>query len=85
MTTEDSPEFVDPDVHCRYRGITGHLSYLVTMTRGDLAFAYAELSKFVQHPGAVHMKAAERVLSFVRGSYQDGLNYSNPCPQSPGT
>eukprot|EP00961_Rhodomonas_salina_P030457 409935-Rhodomonas_salina.1 len=82
MTTEDSPEFVDPDVHCRYRGITWHLSYLVTMTRGDLAFAYAELSKFVQRPGAVHMKAAERVLSFLLGSYQDGLNYSDPCPQS---
>eukprot|EP00961_Rhodomonas_salina_P229686 3104114-Rhodomonas_salina.1 len=41
---EDSPEFVDPALHCRYRGITGHLSFLVTMTRCDLAFAYAELS-----------------------------------------
>eukprot|EP00961_Rhodomonas_salina_P108744 1463973-Rhodomonas_salina.1 len=82
MTTEDSPEFVDPDVHHRYWGITGHLSYLVTMTRGDLTFAYPELSKFVQRPGAVHMKAAERVLSFLRGSYQDCLIYRDPGPQS---
>eukprot|EP00961_Rhodomonas_salina_P162595 2189818-Rhodomonas_salina.1 len=58
----DSPEqaFVDPNLHCRYRGITGHLSYLMTMMLCDLAFAYAKLSKFVQCPGPVHLKAAER-------------------------
>jgi hypothetical protein len=33
------------------------------MTRPDLAFAYSQLSKFVQYPGVVHLKkAAERVL-----------------------
>eukprot|EP00961_Rhodomonas_salina_P081845 1100360-Rhodomonas_salina.1 len=44
LTKEDLPEFVDPALHHRYQGITGHLSFLVTMTRCDLAFAYAELS-----------------------------------------
>lgn len=48
LSKEDSPAYVDPAVHSRYRGITSHLSFLVTMTRCDLAFAYAELSKFVQ-------------------------------------
>ena len=51
------------------------------MTRCDLAFAYAELSKFVQSPGEVHLKAAERVLQFLRGTYQDGLVYSDPGPE----
>eukprot|EP00961_Rhodomonas_salina_P132826 1787939-Rhodomonas_salina.1 len=37
LTKEDSPAFVDPAFHRRYRGITGHLSFLVTMTRCDLA------------------------------------------------
>eukprot|EP00961_Rhodomonas_salina_P146276 1969005-Rhodomonas_salina.1 len=50
------------------------------MTRCDLAFAYAELSKFVQLPGPEHLKAAERVLLFLHGSYEDGLTYSNPGP-----
>eukprot|EP00961_Rhodomonas_salina_P195806 2643245-Rhodomonas_salina.1 len=50
------------------------------MTRCDLAFAYAELSNFVQCPGPVHLKAAERLLSYVRGTYEDGLVYSNPGP-----
>eukprot|EP00961_Rhodomonas_salina_P003141 43515-Rhodomonas_salina.1 len=51
LSKADSPSYVDPALHCRYLGITGHLSFLVTMTRCDLAFAYAELSKFVQAPG----------------------------------
>eukprot|EP00961_Rhodomonas_salina_P028494 384591-Rhodomonas_salina.1 len=40
------------------------------MTRCNLAFAYAELSKFVQCPGAAHLKAAERVLQYLLGTYE---------------
>jgi hypothetical protein len=80
LTNADCPEFVDPDLHRRYRGITGHLSFLVTMTRCDLAFAYTELSKFVQRPGKEHMQAAARVLQYLRGTFEDGLVYSDPGP-----
>jgi hypothetical protein len=38
----------DKIFHLRYRGIVGSLGYLVNMTRPDLAFAYSELSKYVQ-------------------------------------
>eukprot|EP00961_Rhodomonas_salina_P106490 1434066-Rhodomonas_salina.1 len=44
LSKADSPEVPDQELHCRYRGIMGHLSFLVTMTRCYLAFAYAELS-----------------------------------------
>eukprot|EP00961_Rhodomonas_salina_P198187 2674014-Rhodomonas_salina.1 len=50
------------------------------MTRCDLAFAYAELSKFVQCPGANHLKAAERVLQYLRGTYELGLTYGGSGP-----
>jgi len=40
-----------PDFHRRYCGIVGSLEYLVTMSRPDLAWAYFELSKYVQFPG----------------------------------
>eukprot|EP00961_Rhodomonas_salina_P118611 1597013-Rhodomonas_salina.1 len=59
LTKADSPSYVDPALYRQYRGITGHLSSLVTMTGCDLAFAYAELSKFVQAPGELHLKAAD--------------------------
>jgi hypothetical protein len=45
------------------------------MTRPDLAFAYSQLSKFVQYPGVVHLQAAERVLQYVRGTYDQGITY----------
>eukprot|EP00961_Rhodomonas_salina_P145727 1961914-Rhodomonas_salina.1 len=45
-----------------------------------MAFAYAELSKFVQCPCEVHPKAAERALQYLRGSLELGLTYSNPGP-----
>eukprot|EP00961_Rhodomonas_salina_P276829 3740727-Rhodomonas_salina.2 len=78
LSQEDSPEIADPVLHCRYRCITGHLSFLVTMTRCYLAFSYAKLSKFVQLPGPVHLAAAEHVLQYLRGTFEEGLVYSDP-------
>eukprot|EP00961_Rhodomonas_salina_P233343 3153648-Rhodomonas_salina.2 len=54
------------------------------MTHCDLVFSYAGLSKFVQCPGPEHLKAVERVLQFLRGSYEDGLTYSDPGPARMG-
>ena len=78
LSKKDRPQVVDPALHRRYRSITGCLSYLVNMTRPDLAFAYSQLSKFVQYPGVVHLQAAERVLQYVRGTYDQGITYFDP-------
>eukprot|EP00961_Rhodomonas_salina_P167861 2263001-Rhodomonas_salina.1 len=51
LSKADSPQLVDPELQRRYRGMVGHISFLVSCTRPDLAFAYAELSKFVAYPG----------------------------------
>ncbi len=56
LTKSDCPEVVDPILHRRYRSIAGCLSYLINMTRPDLAFAYSQLSKFVQYPGVHYEK-----------------------------
>ncbi len=45
----------------------------MNMTRPDLAFAYSQLSKFVQYPGVVHLQAVERVLKYARGTYDQGI------------
>jgi hypothetical protein len=75
LSKADCPQVVDPALHRRYRRITGCLSYLVNMTRPDLAFAYSQLNKFIQFPGVVHPQAAERVLQDVRGTYDQGITY----------
>ena len=78
LTRRDSPEVVDPRLHRRMRSIVGCLSYLVNMTRPDLAFTYSQLSKFVQSPGPVHLAAAERALAYLRGTYNEGITYCDP-------
>eukprot|EP00961_Rhodomonas_salina_P133878 1801435-Rhodomonas_salina.2 len=77
LSKADSPKQVDPVLQRRYQGMVGHISFLVSCTRPDLAFAYAELSKFVVYPGVKHMRAAERVLQYVMGTYDKGLTYQH--------
>ena len=78
LSKTDCPTVVDPTVHRMYRGIIGHLSFLVMMTRPDLAFAFAELSKFVQAPGEVHLRAAKHTLAYLAGTAEEGITYSKP-------
>ena len=60
----------------------GSLGYLVNMTRPDLAWAYSELSKFVQYPGAKHTAAAEHVLCYLRGTFDQSIHYSRDANDS---
>jgi hypothetical protein len=74
----DRPEVVDPLVHRKYRSIVGCLTYLVNMTRPDLAFNFSQLSKFLQCAGDAHLAAAYRVLAYVKGTLNQGLPYHDP-------
>ena len=46
--------------------------------RPDLAFSFSQLSKFLQYPGDAHLAAAYRVLSFVKGTLNQGLSHHDP-------
>ena len=65
---ENGDTIIIPDkiFHLRYRGIVGSLGYLVNMTRPDLAFAYSEVSKYVQCPQPAHMLVAQHVCKLGR-------------------
>ena len=78
LSNLDCPEVVDPLVHRKYRSIVGCLSYLVNMTRPDLAFSFSQLSMFLQCPGDAHLAAAYRVLACVKGTLYQGLSYHDP-------
>ena len=73
----DCPSVVDPKVHRTYRSIVGCISYLVNMTRPDLAFSFSQLSKFLQHPGDTHLAAAYRVGLSIKAS-----TFMTPAPAS---
>eukprot|EP00961_Rhodomonas_salina_P031068 418041-Rhodomonas_salina.2 len=78
LLKRDCPAVVDPQVQDEYSAIVGHVSFLVQMTLPDLAFAFAELSKFVQAPGLVHLRAARRVLAYLVATQDLGITYSRP-------
>eukprot|EP00961_Rhodomonas_salina_P295887 3935860-Rhodomonas_salina.1 len=75
----DCPAVIDELIQAEYRAIVGHISFMVMMTRPDLAFSFAELLKFVQNPGQVHLKAVLSTLAYLAGTPDKGLTYSRPA------
>jgi len=47
--------------------------YAAIITRPDVAFAVSRLSRFNQHPGPQHVKAAERVLHYLKNTQHHAL------------
>ena len=78
------PEYADtkcdPSEHKWYRKVLGYFSYLVQLTRADLAFGYAELSKHAADPCEKHFAYARHLLQFLAGSWEEGATYSRPAP-----
>ncbi|KAH9321895.1 hypothetical protein KI387_016534 [Taxus chinensis] len=57
-----------------YRQLIGSLIYL-TYTRPDISFAVSYLSRFMQEPKICHWKAAKRILRYLKGLVDLGLEY----------
>jgi histone deacetylase 1/2 len=45
------------------------------MTRFDLTFALGKLSKYVANPGAVHWTALKRLLRYIQGTLDHGIEF----------
>lgn len=59
----------------KYMAMVGSLLW-VTKTRPDIAHAVGVLTRFMQNPGPAHMTAAKRVMRYLKGTNNMGLNYS---------
>lgn len=59
-----------------YRQLIGSLMYLATTTRPDIMFSVSYLSRFLDKPTENTWKAAKRVLRYLKGTKDLGLNYS---------
>ncbi|KAG7583985.1 Retrotransposon Copia-like N-terminal [Arabidopsis suecica] len=69
----DEPEIENPKT---YRRLIGKLMYL-TITRPDITFAVNRLCQFSSSPKASHLKAAYKVLHYMKGTIGLGLFYSS--------
>jgi hypothetical protein len=57
-----------------YRHIVGALQY-VTLTRPDIAYSVNQLCQHMHAPTSTHLIAAKRVLRYLKGSVDYGLQY----------
>ena len=55
-----------------YRSIVGGLQYL-TLTRPNISFSVNKICQFLQAPTTVHLTAAKRILRYVHGTADLGL------------
>lgn len=62
-----------------YRRLVGRLLYL-TSTRPDITFATQQLSQFMGNPTQMHLRAAMRVLHYLKSSPGTGLTFRRDSP-----
>jgi hypothetical protein len=73
LTKEGEGDLVNPTY---YKSIVGCLRYL-TCTRPDILFGVGLVSRYMERPRSSHLKAAKRILRFIKGTLNYGLCYSS--------
>jgi hypothetical protein len=58
-----------------YQEIVGSLLYLSVHSRPDLSFALGVLNRYMQNPTDLHSIAAKRLLRYLKGTIDMGLNF----------
>jgi hypothetical protein len=64
------------DMQDNYRTLVGTFIWLQTTTRIDILQTVLVLSQFVANPGWIHYKAAIRLLRYLQGTIDLGIEYS---------
>ena len=59
----------------RYRQLIGSLTYAMTGTRPDIAYAVSTLGRFANAPTSAHWQAAVDVLRYLKGTLDEGIIY----------
>ena len=72
LSKHEEGETVDPTY---FKSLVGSLRYL-TCTRPDILFGVGLISRYMETPTTTHLKAARRILRYVKGTIDYGLFYS---------
>jgi hypothetical protein len=80
LETSDSPQVNKP-----YRALIGELLYVANNTRPDVSFAVSNLARYSQDPRQVHWRAALRIVRYLKGTINLGLQYERSGKLSSGS
>ena len=89
FTLADEPKCT-PDEHAIYRAIIGSANWKAVWTSPEISFAVHYLSRFLTNPAKVHLKAAQHLLRYLKGTKDLGPVYRRdastaPFPQAANT
>jgi histone deacetylase 1/2 len=74
----------DPLINCTvYRSMVGALQYL-TLTRPNISYSVNQLCQFLHFPTNIHLTVAKRVLKYLKGTLQFGLQFNKGSLQLNG-
>ena len=76
LSSKDSPATIEEGRRTKYMAMVGSLLYAMLSTRWDIAQSVSALTRFMQNPGPAHMKAAEQVMRYMKGTTDRGLEYN---------
>ncbi|MCI47856.1 putative copia-type polyprotein, partial [Trifolium medium] len=62
LSKHEEGEPVDPSL---FKSLVGSLRYL-TCTRPDILYAVGVVSRYMEHPTTTHLKAAKRILRYIK-------------------
>lgn len=65
-----------------YRSLVGCLLYASVLSRTDITYDVAQLSRFVSNPGPNHWNQAIRVLTYLRDTADIGITYTRSADPS---
>uniref|UniRef100_A0A1Y1M571 Integrase catalytic domain-containing protein n=1 Tax=Photinus pyralis TaxID=7054 RepID=A0A1Y1M571_PHOPY len=60
-----------------YRQAVGSLMYLAIGSRPDLSFAVGVVSRYLERPSPIHVKAVKRIFKYVKGTADMGILYES--------
>lgn len=75
LRTEDETKEVNGTL---YQQLVGSLNYLTT-TKLEIAYAISILTQFMAKPHESHWIVAKRVLQYLNGTINFGIEYTNSC------
>jgi len=77
LSADDCPKTPNEEDKKLYASILGSVLYGAVCTRPDLSNAMTVLGRYMANPGPSHMAAIRRVLRYIAGTLDYGLEYRN--------